>query len=237
MQTKTTGWTGAIRAAVLALITAVAPAAFAAPPCAGFVDVDNDGANGFCPSVEWVKNRKVTTGCAIANSYCPSSPVTRLAMAAFMKRLGDALTPIQLAMDLRPGVVDLDANTVVCPTTDFSVVDFPRTAYADGALSMSAAADVSFAADLVMSTDAGANWTKLNATTTNHGSAPANQYGNLSDIGTVNLDVAVPPAAPTNVRFGLRLSRGSVVSTTDLTDSRCQVRVLIYSRTGASTPF
>lgn len=236
MQTKTTGWTGAIRIAVLALIAMAAPAAYGAQ-CANFGDVVDDGATGFCPYVEWVKNRGVTNGCGDGSNYCPDVAVSRLAMAAFMKRLGDALTPVQLVTDLRPGAVDLDASVVVCQTQDFEVVKFPRTAYADATLSMSAAADVSFAGDLVMSTNAGASWTKLNATTTNHGSAPANQYGSLSDIGSVNLDAPVPPGVPPNVRFGLQLSRGSVVSTTDLTDSRCQVRVLVYSRTGAATPF
>ena len=216
-------------AALLAGFAFAAPMAQAAD-CVGFTDVVDDGPAGFCPSVEWIKNRSVTSGCT-ATTYCPSSPVSRLAMAAFMKRLGDALTPVRLAADLRPGAVDLDGNVVVCQTADLSVTGYPRTAYADAALSASAAADVSFAADVVMSTDGGANWTALNATTTNRGSAPANQYGSLSDIGSTNLDVGQ------NVRFGLRLSRGNIVSTVDLTDSRCQTRVLVYSRTGAASPY
>jgi hypothetical protein len=228
--TKTTGWTYAIRTGLLALAATAAPLSYGAPPCAGFSDVDNDSPNGFCPSVEWVKNRGVTTGCGDGTTFCPGSAVSRLAMAAFMKRLGDALTPVQLSKDLRPGAVDIDGNIVLCQTDDLNVTGYPRTAYADATLSATATADVSFAADVVMSTDTGANWTPLN-TETNRGSVPANQFGSLSDIGTTPLNVGQ------NVRFGLRVSRGAVVSTTDLTDSRCQTRVLVYSRTGTTSPF
>lgn len=220
---------GAGLAALLALAAPIAQAA----PCAGFADVDDsDTITGpFCTSVEWIKNRGVTLGCVLTPQllYCPFDNVTRLQMAAFMKRLGDALTPIRLSNDLRPGAVDIDTNPVVCQTADFAVTNFPRTAYVDATLSMSATADVSFAGDLAMSTDAGATWTNL-AGTTNLGSAPANQFGSLSDIGAMNLDVGQ------NVRFGLRLSRGGVASAVDLTDSRCQMRAMIYSRTGAAPP-
>ena len=84
-------------------------------------------------------------------------------MAAFMKRLGDALTPVRLPPTCGQARVDLERNVVVCQTAHLSVTGYPRTAYADAALSASAAADVNFAADVVMSTDGGANWTALNA--------------------------------------------------------------------------
>lgn len=226
--TWTTNFRRAVRTALIAVVALAAPAALA-QQCAGFADVTDDGPTGFCPSVEWMKNRNVTTGCGGGN-YCPQSPVSRLAMAAFMKRLGDALTPVELGNQLQPGAVDLDVNAVVCPTADYAVTGFPRTAYADASLSASATSDVSFAADLVMSADGGATWNALN-TTPNRGSAPANQYGALSDVGSVQVNVGQ------TVRFGLRLSRGGVVSTTDLSDSRCQLRVLVYSRTGTTSPF
>ena len=149
-------------------------------------------------------------------NYCPSSAVTRLAMAAFMKRLGDALTPIQLVMDLRPGAVDLDANTVVCQTADFNVTGFPRTAYADATLSASATADVSFAADLVMSTDAGANWTPLNPrpTTarcrrTSTAACRTSARGNLEVNGTVRFGVRHGPrrASPAPRTSPIRAAR------------------------------
>jgi hypothetical protein len=61
-----------------------------AAPCAGFTDVDSTSA--FCGNVTWIKNRGVTLGCT-ATQYCPNEPTTRLQMAAFMNRLGEALFP------------------------------------------------------------------------------------------------------------------------------------------------
>jgi hypothetical protein len=212
--------------AVLAAWVA-SPAAFAAP-CAGFTDVDTS--SGFCKNVEWVKNRKVTTGCTSATLYCPNDPVSRLAMAAFMNRLGNALTPTQLRVDTAPGAVNLDGNMVVCQTGDYAVADYPRTAYLDVAFNGTAASDVGLAADLAMSTDGGANWTNLN-TIANRGSVTANQWGGLADIGFVDLDVGQ------NVRWGVRMTRGGIAGTAHLSDSRCQLRALVYSRTGAATPF
>ncbi len=129
------------------------PEALAAP-CAGFTDVDDT--SGFCPNVEWLKNRAITLGCTSTTVYCPNDPVSRLAMAAFMNRLGTALTPIQVRVDIAPGAVDLDANAVVCQTSDFAVPagSFPRRAYVDLSFNGNATADVGLAADLVVSTDA-----------------------------------------------------------------------------------
>jgi hypothetical protein len=227
MQAKMNGWSRTVRAAALALAAVVAPAAYGAP-CAGFTDVEDTDV-AFCPSVEWLKNRSITLGCT-ATEYCPSNAVSRLAMAAFMKRLGDALTPIKRAVDLRPAGVALGANVVVCQTEDLNVTGFPRTAYADFTLGATAAADLSFAADLVVSTDGGANWTPLN-TNANRGSAPANQWGNVSDIGARDLDVGQ------TVRFGALVTRGGSPGSADLTDTRCMLRVLVYSRTGGASPY
>jgi len=65
-------------------------------PCAGFADVDpiDPAIAPFCANVEWIKNRGITLGCnASGTLYCPSHNVTRLQMAAFMNRLGEALFP------------------------------------------------------------------------------------------------------------------------------------------------
>jgi hypothetical protein len=77
MNTKPARWFGV-------LLALVAPAALSAP-CAGFTDVE--AADPFCPSVAWMKNRAITTGCN-ATEYCPHLAVTRLQMAAFLYRLG-----------------------------------------------------------------------------------------------------------------------------------------------------
>ena len=75
---------------VVVLSIALGAGSLHAAPCAGFTDVDDTSA--FCPNVEWMKNRGITLGCAV-NLYCPNDLVTRLAMAAFMNRLGESLFP------------------------------------------------------------------------------------------------------------------------------------------------
>ena len=82
-------------AAVTASVTLQVATAALAAPCAGFTDVDD--ASAFCPNVEWLKNRNITLGCGVA-SYCPGDAVTRLAMAAFLNRMGVALTPVYVVV-------------------------------------------------------------------------------------------------------------------------------------------
>ena len=214
----------------IALIGAVLAAPVHAAPCGGFTDVDSTSVSAaFCQNVEWIKNRQVTLGCSSTTLYCPGQNVTRLQMAAFMNRLGTALTPVQLRVDAAQGAIDVDANTVVCQTTDFEVENFPRRAYADVSFMGTAPSDSGLAADLVVSTNAGANWTPLN-TVTNRGFVAANQWGALSDLATADLQVGE------TARFGVRVSRAGLTGV-DLTDSRCQLRILVYSRTGAASPF
>ena len=209
----------------LALALAIAPAAMAAP-CAAFTDVDDS--SPFCINVEWIKNRAITLGCT-ATTYCANDAVSRLAMAAFMNRLGTALTPVPLSVDVAPGGIDLDANLAVCQTQDFPVSGFPRRAYVDLSFSGLAGADVGVAADVAMSTNGGASWTPLN-TVVNRGSVAANQWGALADLGSADL------AAGQSVRFGVLMSRGGVPGAADLADSRCALRVLVYSRNGSVSP-
>jgi len=232
---KLRNWAVAMALAAVAL--GGAPPALAAP-CAGFTDVDDTvvGA-GFCKNVEWLKNRGITLGCTSATLYCPNDPVSRLGMAAFMNRLGTALTPAQVRVDTAPGAIDLDLNpgAVVCQTTGFFVGGapeklFPRRAYVDASMSVTAAGNVGLAADLVMTMDNGATWNNLN-TVVNRGSVAANQWGGLSDIGFADLEVGQ------TVKWGVRMTRGGIAGSTNLTDSRCQLRVLVYSRDGIVSPF
>ena len=208
-------------AAGLSAITGVASAA----PCAQFTDVDSTST--FCPNVEWIRNRGVTLGCE-AGLYCPNASVSRLAMAAFMNRLGTALTPQQLVVDAAPGVIDLDANPVVCQTSATQIADFPRQAFLDLAFAGRATAQIDIAADLVMSTDGGATWTDLTIVA-NRGSVAANSWGHVANLATVDLDVGQ------TARFGVRMQR--VAGSVDLADSRCKLRVLLLSRDGAAPPF
>ena len=71
-------------------------------------------------------NRSITLGCA-TGLYCPTAPVVRLAMAAFLNREGTALTPQVLVQEAAPGALDLDAAPVACQTADAIIGAFPRS--------------------------------------------------------------------------------------------------------------
>ena len=73
---------------------ALAQGVIAPGACATFNDVASSSA--FCSSVQWMFNRAITTGCTSVE-YCPTSPVSRLGMAAFMAREGNALTSVDIA--------------------------------------------------------------------------------------------------------------------------------------------
>ena len=214
-----------LRFAILLALALGTPAATAAP-CAGFVDVD-DG-SPFCPNVEWLKNRKVTLGCT-ATQYCPSDPVTRLQMAAFMNRLGSALTGEVLRVELAPGAIDLDLAPVVCQSAPYAVSDYPRRAVLDATLSASAPTPIAVGASVVVSTDGGTNWQPA-AAADSRAHIPAALWGQVSDIASLDLAVGQ------SVRFGMRVVRVGAGSA-DLSDSRCALRGVITSRDGSVSPF
>jgi hypothetical protein len=60
---------------------------------------------------------------------------------------------------------------------------------------------------------------------------PASRWGSIADLGNVGLN------AGDTVRFGVQVARDGLPGTADLTDSRGQLRALIYSRDGSSAPF
>ena len=99
--------------------------------CAGFTDVP---AGGNCPSVTWVKNRSITLGCTSATLYCPSSPVSRLAMALFMKRLGEVFTPRVLDVEQSGGVLNFSGFSYLCTATPFQATGYRQRAIVEGGL-------------------------------------------------------------------------------------------------------
>jgi Chaperone of endosialidase len=64
-----------------------------------FTDVPSN--HPFCTDITWMAQRGVTLGCASVNAtqrlYCPEQSVRRDQMAAFMRRLGDAVLPLTCA--------------------------------------------------------------------------------------------------------------------------------------------
>jgi hypothetical protein len=196
------------------------------PPCGGFGDVDP--ASPFCPNVEWLKDRKVTLGCT-AGEYCPDAPVLRLSMAAFMNRLGTALTGTVLSTQAQPGAIDLDSAPVVCQTADFAVVEFPRAAAVDAVVSGQGTAVANFIVEPVASFDHGVTWAPL-STAGPAGSVTAAHWGSVRVEGVRDLDVGQ------TVRFGTRVSRGGLAGAGALSASRCSVRASIGNRVTGYSP-
>lgn len=193
------------------------------PACAGYSDVNPQDA--FCPNVEWIRNRAITLGCQ-AGRYCPTATVTRVQMAAFLNRLGTALQPKVLLVESSPGALDVDAAPVVCSSGDYAVTGFPRTAAVDGIVMGTSAADLGLDARVVASTNGGASWSPL-AGAMRTGVA-SGRWSNMRVLASRDLAVGE------TLRFGISVARGS--GSTDLTDSRCVLRVRIENRTSASSP-
>jgi hypothetical protein len=190
-------------ATLLALGLSAGPAA--ALPCAGFTDVEDT--SPFCPNVEWLKNRAVTTGCTSTTLYCPTDAVSRLAMAAFMNRLGKALTPVTLHKEALASNVTVGTPAVYCVTDDLPAATQPRTArFAGSVFGVPSAYGGSWLQGWwKYSTDQGVTWNYV-------GNWLVNQfYGrDWADYGqVVGFPVFAPPmdlAAGSVYRFGLFLN-------------------------------
>ena len=135
-------------------LAASAPAAFGL--CAGFTDVD--GAPPFCPAVDWLRNRAITLGCTSTTLFCPQNPVTRLQMAAFMNRLGNALTPAIVYQHATGATLAGTPYTPVCMTGDVAAASYPRTASLGAVFNMLADAATEIELDAGISLDGGATW-------------------------------------------------------------------------------
>jgi hypothetical protein len=195
--------------------------------CDVFTDVA--GNTTFCPNVAWLKNREITTGCTSQTLYCPGLPVVRSAMAAFMNRLGNALTGIQIVGKTQSGALDIDTDPLICQTTDFAAGNFARRAKVDGVLSaLAGGMDVGMALNASVSFDQGTTWADILA---NPGRKHlrANRWHSLVLLG--HLDV---PAGST-VRFALHVDRTGLAGGNQIADSHCHLRVRLDNSSGVSS--
>lgn len=125
--------------------------------CAGFTEVVQDQ---FCTNVTWMKNRQITLGCT-ATTYCPHEPVSRLAMAAFMNRIGNVLTPAVLHAEESGASLDLlAAEHYVCQTGDLAGAAYTRMLLGEGALSFDVTGLQGVAVNVVWSRN-GEPWTSI----------------------------------------------------------------------------
>ena len=191
---------------------AITPGPNAPAICAGFNDVDS--ADLLCRNVEWLRNRAITLGCTPI-TFCPNDPVWRLQMAAFMNRLGTALTPVELKVESMSGPPALGgtgtAGVVACQTDEFTPSARPAWARPVGVLMGTASALVGIRVETVQSTNGGVSWATVSLGT-NDTLRPA-RWTSVRALGSVALN------ANQTSRFGLRVQRMS--GTVDVADSRC----------------
>ena len=199
-------------------------------PCtiAPFSDVS--AADGNCSSVEWLKNRQITLGCA-GSLFCPVDFVTRTQMALFMQRLADAVVRQPVQSSLNPGAIALTADpaaNVPC-TAIVAIVPYPRTLviHAQGSFKTAAAADVGL--QILYTLDGNTNnylgAPGVNMLTT----ATSTSWGHVSRSGVVDI--------PANVAVKIGSGFYAPAGNASVTESRCTITGLIQSRTGSGTPF
>jgi len=192
------------------------PAATAAQPCAGFGDVDLDDA--MCRNVEWIRNRGVTLGCVAGASYCPSGNVTRLQMAAFMNRLGSALTPDVRIVEASGAALDLVASATLC-TLALPARSQVRTATIDVSLSATGT-NVQYQAEVVGRLG-NAAFAPLSTASLAMGGPATSDWQNARLHGRLVL--------PANVTgdVAVRVRRGSFPGSGPLAQAQCQLRASV----------
>jgi hypothetical protein len=249
-----------IRHPLLAVLVACVAVSLGAPataaPCANFVDVDDSDPNlaPFCGNVAWMRNRAVTTGCALAGSYCPQENVIRLSMAAFLNRLGNALTPRNLTANNSGSILNLDTPHELCTVSSAlapAEADFVRRAHGVAVIAAGCstacptalpdagpaappaadAGDLDYAVQIIESADNGVTWSPVSPLSV------VSVGASVIKTATVLLPPRdIVPMAP--LRWAIRLSRfpGSA-TTTDIGSWACHMQVRVENRVTTSAPF
>ena len=242
-------------ASAVVLVSATVTPAALAQTCAGFTDVPDDGTGptAFCPSVEWLKNRAITLGCTSTTLYCPNNNVTRLQMAAFMNRLGTALTPQFLVRRQDGGELgapNYSTAQTVCVTepvapsaTGYLVEGYPRTAIVTGLLNLfTPDGPFDIEAKLVFSTDNGVTWLPASPVARG-GFAYGTLYQAVPGTGTLfapPYDISLRPytffdlQVGSSYRFAIQGLRKA--GTGDQATTYCELHVQIVNRNGSSPP-
>ena len=211
--------------AIVALVAADARAA----PCAGFTDVDDT--SPFCENVQWLRNRAITVGCT-STLYCPDQVVTRLAMAAFLNRFANAVTPLADGgiATVQPYLLTANpAFALRCTQSEIVVGDSPMTAHGHGVVMVRgtggwAEVGVAFAE----STD-GVNFANVSPV-----QMVRAEDGELSTVAVI-----LPPralAAGGSYRYSLRVLRVGG-GTTSQGEVGCEVKLIYENRNPTLPPF
>jgi hypothetical protein len=204
--------------------------------CAGFTDIASG--DGFCPNVEWMRNRAITLGCVVG-VYCAGNDVLRVQMAAFMNRLGNDLTAAVTYVQSSSGAIVLPGPPPAvaerrCFAPVAEATNYPRRAVVTASLSALADANAAaLRAALVVSYD-GVNWDNF-APGTSTGirtTSQANQWSSGKLVESLDLAPGVAPV------FAINIRRDDATATTgNMADSRCQIDVTVHNRNGTSSPY
>jgi hypothetical protein len=195
--------------------------------CATFTDVD--AASPFCPSVQWLRNRKVTLGC-VAGQYCPTASVSRLAMSAFMNRLGTALGAEVVTQQDFSGAFDPGTVPRLCTTSVVPELAVPRRAEVDAIVNATASADVGLGLAIVASVDGGGTW-KVVSDPVQLAVVRANGWSVLRASASLDLEPG------RTARFALAVGTGGLPAASTIDDSTCNLRVRLDNRNGATVPY
>lgn len=220
----------------------------AAQQCVGFSDVL--ASSGFCPSVEWIKNRVITTGCVTppgqppGTYYCPNDAVSRLAMAAFMQRLGKALTAEVIPDHVTlvggatiPGESPTPA-LILCDTgLDSTVVAYPRRALLHATVTGLADGNpVAWRAFWLYSLDSGVVFQAIQDGGQNISSPRASSAANQWSGVALAFALDLPANTPLKVRVGLRRDNVLLGTTGNFDRVICQMTVSIVNANGTTSP-
>ena len=230
-----------------AMVLGAGPAS--AQQCQGFSDVTDDGVLGLCGSVEWIKNRGVTSGCPVpagsppGSYYCPSAVTSRDQMARFLQRVGKALTTevmkdhVTLQASTIPG--ELPANPLIaCDTgVDSTVVAYPRKALLHaGVTGLADGNPVAWRAFWLYSTDGGVTFQAImdgaNSISSPRASSAANQWSGAALAFALDL----PANTPLRVMVGIRRDNVLLGTTGNFAQVRCQMTVGIVNANGTTSP-
>jgi hypothetical protein len=207
------------------------------PYCDGFSDVPAGA--GYCPSVDWLKNRAITLGCVAASPtsptplYCPNDPVTRAQMAQFMNRMGNALTPTVYTPYTwninQAGFANPSLSNVYCQQS-ISAASYPRrVVFSGGFGAKSTGANGNVRVLPEISFDGGATWSSFG------NDAFIDQYintatpSNVQNVGSTGL----PAGKDAIVGAYLNLRTAGPTGFT----GECQSIVQVINAISASAPF
>lgn len=194
-------------------------------PCGDFPDVSTG--DFYCSNVEWLRNRHVTLGCG-AGIYCPNDTVQRSAMAAFMNRLGTAISIVPSLAQGSLGALDPTASPRVCEAAPIAAADYPRTVDANWFVTGLSTGALGYAVRTVRSTDGGSTWVDLDG-----GLRSGTASARWSALGGAS---AIDLAAGVELRLGIRIDRPAGGGSATFTQASCQLLVQMSNRNPASPP-